>query len=412
MKHLNHFIISCQKSSTHIIVFLSIVCVLALSGCSTSNSNSTVSDKRVQQTKLVITDSKCQKKQDNQTNGNVSINGCSKVKDGYGIPGAYLKDKNYTGKNWSLGDAERGKGIFTSEDCKGLGGYSNESDQYSRENYSIAARWEYMTYDVTPNLYPGWSKHGSSDGTQHWHDEDVEQHEWTKKQKVLIYCPKTNKSVICTPGDGSNCNWGGSPLAAMAGLSYKAQEALGLSVSQCLDENLEMEMWWVNDEEATPGPSTISMDGASGSSDSVSSSTASELGQATDAGADSNPNSTVTGGNSSSGTQIKLPEELKDKQLNDADFYDIPYSEENLAYNQGKVHDMWVQAGSKNDCGLPTYNGRYGVVISNQLAAAGDYIDIVYTDGNVLKCFVVDEKSDQDGGYVLNGTTWGGPKRR
>ena len=387
-----------------------LLCTITLSGCSTSSNTSTVSDKRVQQTRLRIT-TPCQDKQTDSTNGNISINGCSKVKDGYKIPGAYMKDKNYTGQNWSKGDAERGKGIFTSEDFANMGGCSG--DEFSKQNYAIAARWEYCSYQVSPGKYPGWSVHGCTDGlvdSSIGSNMDNEQYAWVCKQKVLVYCPKTKKSVVCIVGDGkSNPNWGGNPLAAMAGLSYKAQEALGLSRGQCLDENIEMEMWWVNDEEATPGPSTISMDGASESSDSISSSTASNLEEASNSGTTSNPNSTLTNNSSITGEQIKFPNELKGKQLNDCDFYEGAYSTWSLGGNQGKVHDMWESEGSKNDCGLPTYKGRYGVVLSSQLAAAGDYIDIAYTDGNVLQCFVDDVKSDQDGGYVLNGKTWGDP---
>lgn len=399
-----------KKQRIHLFLFLiPLICAITLSGCSyQGDDEGTISDRRVQQTKLVIK-TPCQDKQDDRTNGNVSVKGCLKVKDGYGIPGAYMKDKNYTGQNWSKGDAERGKGIFTSEDFVDMGGCSG--DEFSKQNYAIAARWEYCSYQVSPGKYPGWSVHGCTDGlvdSSIGSNLDNEQYAWVVKQKVLVYCPKTKKSVVCIVGDGqSNPNWGGNPLAAMAGLSYKAQEALGLSRGQCLDENIEMEMWWVDNEEATPGPTTISMDGVSGDSDSLSSSTASNLNSAADAGTTSNPNSALTSGGGSKGEQIKIPDAIKDKQANDTDYYGPSYTNQSLGSNQGKVKEMWQSEGSKNDCGLPTYKGRYGVVISSQIASAGDYIDLVYTDGNVLSCFVTDVKSDQDGGYVYEGKTWG-----
>lgn len=395
------------KISSPMLLIL-LACCLLLSGCSYvggSSGEPTVSDRLVHQTRLGTTD--CKKKANSNANGNVSVKGLSKVKDGYGIPGAYMKDKNYTGQNWSKGDAERGKGIFTSEDFAGMGGCSG--DDFSKQNCAIAARWEYTSYQVASGMWPGWSAHGCTDGLASFGATvDNEQYAWVVKQKVLVYCPKTKKSVICIVGDGkSNPNWGGSPLAAMAGLSYKAQEALGLSRGQCLDENLEMEMWWCDDENATPGPSTMSLDGNLSSSDSVSSETASNLNTAANAGTTSNPNSALTSGGSSKGEQIKIPDAIKDKQANGTDYYGPSYTDQSLGGNQGKVKEMWKSEGSKNDCGLPTYKGRYGVVVSSQIAAAGDYLDLVYTDGNVLKCFVTDVKSPQDGGYVYEGKTWG-----
>lgn len=398
-------------SSPTLLILLA--CCLLLSGCSYSGGSSsqpTVSDRMVHQTRLRITD--CKAKSNSDANGNVSVKGLSKVKDGYGIPGAYMKDKSYTGQNWSKGDAERGKGIFTSEDFVNMGGCSG--DEFSKQNYAIAARWEYVSYQVASGKWPGWSVHGCTDGLvdgSYGSNVDNDQYAWVVKQKVLVYCPKTKKSVVCIVGDGkSNPNWGGNPLAAMAGLSYKAQEALGLSRGQCLSENIEMEMWWCDDENATPGPSTMSLDGNASSSDSVSSETASNLNTAADAGTTTNDG--IASGSSSKGEQIKIPEAIKDKQHNDVDFYGGPYStwfdstHPDSCY-QNKVKLMWEQEGSKDDCGLPTYKGRYGVVLSSQMAAAGDYVDIVYTDGKVLSCFVDDVKSDQDGGYVYEGKTWG-----
>lgn len=107
------------------------------------------------------------------------------------------------------------------------------------------------------------------------------------------------------------------------------------------------------------------------------------------------------------GTKIDIPSEIEPGECNDVDFYGDPYNKWPLGANQGEVQKKWREAGSKNDCGLPTYNGRYGVVVSNQIAAAGDYLDIVYTDGNVLSAFVVDVKSDQDGAFTYNGVAYG-----
>lgn len=399
------------KIQSPVLLVLLIICLLlTLTGCSYSNSSSaqsTVSDRMVSQTRLRVTE--CKSKAISNTNSNTSVKGLSKKKDGYGIPGAYQKDKNYTGQNWSKGDAERGKGTMTSEDFANMGGCSG--DEFSKQNYAIAARWEYCSYQISPNKYPGWSVHGCTDGlvdSSIGSNCDSEQYQWTLKQKVMVYCPKTKKAVVCIVGDGkTNCNWGGNPLATMAGLSYKAQEALGLKVSQCLDENIEMEMWWCDDENTTPGPSTISLDGTESSSDSVSDSTASNLNEAADSG--TTTTDSAADSSTSKGEKITVPEAIRDKQHNDVDFYGSPYSGWSLGSNQGKVQEMWRNEGSKSDCGLPTYKGRYGVVMSCQLAAAGDYVDIAYTNGKVLSCFVDDVKSDQDGGYVYEGKTWGDP---
>ena len=184
-----------KKQRIHLFLFLiPLICAITLSGCSyQGDDEGTISDRRVQQTKLVIK-TPCQDKQDDRTNGNVSVKGCLKVKDGYGIPGAYMKDKNYTGQNWSKGDAERGKGIFTSEDFVDMGGCSG--DEFSKQNYAIAARWEYCSYQVSPGKYPGWSVHGCTDGlvdSSIGSNLDNEQYAWVVKQKVLVYCPKTKK---------------------------------------------------------------------------------------------------------------------------------------------------------------------------------------------------------------------------
>lgn len=209
----------------------------------------------------------------------IRMQGATKEKDGYFIPVDYMiAGKGYTGQGWS-GDPEmRGKGVFASEDFAFDG-----DDSFSRENYAIAARWEYVSYSVKENMWPSHAAYGNgtSDGvdtSKPYTNFDSAQYSWTVKQRVLVYNPDNGKAVVVMVGNGvNNPNWGGSPLNAIAGLSYKAQEALGFKAGgldggdydvNVRDSGIELEMWWV-DENTPLGPvdaGEIMQGGSSGGS--------------------------------------------------------------------------------------------------------------------------------------------------
>jgi hypothetical protein len=199
-----------------------------------------------------------------------TVSGGSKVKDGYKLPIDYIlggKDK-YTGQNFTGDDNLRGIGYFASEDFAWDG-----TDKFSYENYAIAARWEYCSYSIKDNE---WENHanegnGSTDGidtSQPYTNLNAAEYSWTCKQKVLVVNPQNHKGVVCMVGNGiDNPNYGGSPLSFIAGLSYKAQGALGFKVgtinggdyqTNCADSKIKLEMFWVDDN--TPvGPCDGSM---------------------------------------------------------------------------------------------------------------------------------------------------------
>lgn len=201
------------------------------------------------------------------TSQNPRVSNATKEKDGYKIPGDYTRDNGYTGQNWSLDDSERGKGLFGSEDYD----FPGQGADYSATHYAVNARWEYASYNVVKNKWKGHASHvnrpGSADGISNIKSNDGEQYAWTYKQHVLVRNPENGKSVVCTAGcpEASNPNYGGNPLDAVGGLSYKAQEALGFSAGglkgsdydvDCHSSGVELEMWWVPED--TPlGPCEV-----------------------------------------------------------------------------------------------------------------------------------------------------------
>ena len=198
------------------------------------------------------------------------IKGITKVKDGWKMPVDYMiAGEGYQGTDWDGPDQDRGIGVYASEDFLNFGGQSG--DNFSRSNYAVAGRWEYIGYLVKDGMWPGHDKYGNGtddgvDTTQSYLMKDYteEGYAWHTKQKVLIINPENGKAVVCIIGDGQgNPNWGGSPLSAgPLGLSYLAQAALGFKVDDTLDggdystnvrdSGVKLEAYFV-DESTEPG---------------------------------------------------------------------------------------------------------------------------------------------------------------
>lgn len=173
-----------------------------------------------------------------------NIEGFSKEKDGYKMPVDYALavslGYDYTGQNYEGPDDLRGIGIYASEDFAWDG-----TDQFSRDNYAVAGRWEHWSYTIENNKWPNHALYGnkSPDGVRTsginpvYTDCDSEYYSWLLNQKVLVVNPKNLKAVICMVGNGvTDTNWGGSPLSSgPLGLSYKAQKALGFKVDSEMD---------------------------------------------------------------------------------------------------------------------------------------------------------------------------------
>lgn len=206
--------------------------------------------------------------------GSASISGAVKVKDGYKMPVEYMHagGNGYNGTGWNGPDEERGIGWFASEDFVDFAG-PGTGDQYSRTEYAAAGRWEYVNYHVRKNMWPGHENYGSktadgvdTDRSPVFYNIDMEQYNWTLKQKVLVVNPENGKAVVVHIGNAKDDNnWGGSPLSAgPLGLSYLAQQALGFTGVPELpggdydvnsrDSGVALEAWWLMDEDTPEGP--------------------------------------------------------------------------------------------------------------------------------------------------------------
>lgn len=79
-----------------------------------------------------------------------------------------------------------------------------------------------------------------------------------------------------------------------------------------------------------------------------------------------------------------------------------PYNR-SWAYNQGKLNNLWNNAGKSYTNGIATYNGRYLVAVTSKFGEVGENIDIVLANGQVIHATIADSKSPNDGNY----TEWG-----
>lgn len=100
----------------------------------------------------------------------------------------------------------------------------------------------------------------------------------------------------------------------------------------------------------------------------------------------------------SGGTKIDIPDEFDGIQYNKGVVASYSYWADHLAYDAGKAAGVWKDQGRKFVHGLPVVNGRYGVVVKEVFGHAGDYVDLVYKDGNVLHAWIVDNKGMENAG--------------
>lgn len=307
----------------------------------------------------------CSDKEGGSSSGgptNINFDSATKVKDGYKIPVDYMvAGAGYTGQGYAGPDDTRGIGVFVSEDFVFDG-----TDSFSKNNYAIASRWEYVSYSVRTNMWPGHARYGNGtpdgvDTSKPFKNLDSAQYSWTVKQKVLVHNPENGKSVVCIVGNGVNdANWGGSPLNGVAGLSYKAQEALGFSAGglnggdypgNVRDQGTKLEMWWV-DENTQPGP----VGGLNSTGGGTTNGTQSEAG----AGC-GKAGSTLGGGNSSiADAAVSMAHES------------VAIATPNSSANNGNGTDLYVNIRQKVIPGDAWFQSCDRFVVSSVRWAGGD----------------------------------------
>ena len=195
--------------------------------------------------------------QDSSTN---RVSGKSKVKDGYSIPMGLDK----SGSPASTSDDDRGKGLFYLEqhmpsavngkhdmshegaepynDAGGGGPWGAGNADPIEEVYYVCMRWEYIEW------VPDSRNFGGACGMAATGDADGEQMSWTRKQRVLVTNKKTGRSCVCAIIEA-----GPGPADRIGGLSPEAMYYLTDGKNNT-DGYTEMESWWLDDENATLGP--------------------------------------------------------------------------------------------------------------------------------------------------------------
>lgn len=114
------------------------------------------------------------------------------------------------------------------------------------------------------------------------------------------------------------------------------------------------------------------------------------------------------------GTQIDIPDEFDSVQMNEvfSGYYCLGYGGANCYWAQegkgwaaGEVYREWKdkQNMPHEDDGLVLIDGRVGVVCKPIFGEAGDYVDVVYKDGNVLHGIIIDHKGTENEGI---GVPW------
>lgn len=195
--------------------------------------------------------------QDASTN---RVSGKSKVKDGYKLPMGLDK----TGSPTSANDDDRGKGEFWLEehmpaavngehdmshegaepynDAGGGGPWGAGNADPIEEVYYVCMRWEYINWVPDNRNFQG------ACGMQTSGSVDSEQFSWTRKQRVLVTNKKTGRSCVC-----AIIECGPGPADRIGGLSPEAMYYL-TDGNNNTEGYTEMEAWWLDDENATLGP--------------------------------------------------------------------------------------------------------------------------------------------------------------
>lgn len=71
------------------------------------------------------------------------------------------------------------------------------------------------------------------------------------------------------------------------------------------------------------------------------------------------------------------------------------YDDWNWSYDQGKVYELWNNAGGKYDNGIATYEGRYLIACTTTFGEVGDKVDFFLDDGTKIPCIIADVKSQE-----------------
>lgn len=74
------------------------------------------------------------------------------------------------------------------------------------------------------------------------------------------------------------------------------------------------------------------------------------------------------------------------------------YNDWNWVYNQGKVYDLWAEAGAQWDDGIAVLDGRYLIACTRKFGDVGDKVDFFLDDGTKIPAIIADIKNENDSG--------------
>ena len=74
------------------------------------------------------------------------------------------------------------------------------------------------------------------------------------------------------------------------------------------------------------------------------------------------------------------------------------YNDWNWVYNQGKVYDLWAEAGAQWDDGVAVLDGRYLIACTRKFGDVGDKVDFFLDDGTKIPAIIADIKNENDSG--------------
>lgn len=77
-------------------------------------------------------------------------------------------------------------------------------------------------------------------------------------------------------------------------------------------------------------------------------------------------------------------------------------------WNQGKIFNMWKQAGSKVNRNIATLNGFYLIAVKPVFGTTGDKVSVILEDGTCINAIIADAKGDDSGSNKYGHDAWGG----
>ena len=170
---------------------------------------------------------------------------------------------SFVGNNWNGDDSVRGIGLFNYNE------EGDNSEEYAN-SYAVNVRWEYSSYSYTEGTYTthasytatsssGVTVGGTSASCTNIGAGKNKEVIATRQAKIVVYNPENGLACVCAPGfcassaftgtswEG-NCNWGGSPLALLGGITTAVSDALGIT-----ENNILLELYFV-DPDTELGP--------------------------------------------------------------------------------------------------------------------------------------------------------------